>query len=391
MKVRTSLAWMEDELQRLREQSALRKLHTHHVTRPGWIMRDGQKMLNLASNDYLGLAQDTDTITRVEGLESGAAASRLITGNHELYTQLEQEFAAFKRAESCLIFGSGYAANVSVLAALAGRDDVVFSDRLNHASIVDGIVLSRAELKRYRHLDLEHLEHLLKRTDKARRKWIVTDAVFSMDGTIAPLPELVRLKERYGAMLMIDEAHSGGLFGEEGRGLAEHFGVEQEIEVRMGTFSKAYGVYGAYIAGDRVLTHYLLNKARGLIYSTALPPIVLQLIRNNWIKVRTEHWRRERVFRHARMFSHTLREAGFRVGSGETPIIPLIVGSNEDAVQFGQELQREGIAAVPVRPPTVPEGTARIRFTLMSVHEEEDLKIALDKIIRTGKKMGLIG
>ncbi|GCL72425.1 8-amino-7-oxononanoate synthase [Paenibacillus naphthalenovorans] len=375
--------WMHTELESLKERAQFRSLVDSEPQGQGWLLRDGRRMLNLASNDYLGLQQRSG----FADAWLGAAASRLIVGNNPVYGRFEEEFARFKGTESCLLFSSGYMANVGVIPSLMGRHDVVFSDRLNHASIVDGIVLSRAEHVRYRHRDLDHLETLLRKADTGSKKLIVTDSVFSMDGSIAPLRELVELKDRYGAMLMVDEAHSGGLYGEQGQGLVHELGLTERVEIQMGTFSKAYGGYGAYIAGDEVLKQYLVNKARSFIYTTALPPAVIESVRLNWLQARKEEWRRKELSRKAVWFREALRQRGFDTGESESHIVPLLLGSNERTVRFSEKLQQAGIAAVAIRPPTVPEGTARIRFTLMATHRDEDLQWAVEQIDRAGREL----
>ncbi|ALS24204.1 MULTISPECIES: 8-amino-7-oxononanoate synthase [Paenibacillus] len=375
--------WMHTELESLKERAQFRYLVDSEPQGQGWLLRDGRRMLNLASNDYLGLQQRSG----IADAWMGAAASRLIVGNNPVYRRFEEEFARFKGTESCLLFSSGYMANVGVIPSLMGRHDVVFSDRLNHASIVDGIVLSRAEHVRYRHRDLDHLETLLRKADTGSKKLIVTDSVFSMDGSIAPLRELVELKDRYGAMLMVDEAHSGGLYGEQGQGLVHELGLTERVEIQMGTFSKAYGGYGAYIAGDEVLKQYLVNKARSFIYTTALPPAVIESVRLNWLQARKEEWRRKELSRKAVWFREALRQRGFDTGESESHIVPLLLGSNERTVRFSEKLQQAGIAAVAIRPPTVPEGTARIRFTLMATHRDEDLQWAVEQIDRAGREL----
>ncbi|MGF9713290.1 8-amino-7-oxononanoate synthase [Paenibacillus sp. JMULE4] len=375
--------WMHTELESLKERAQFRSLVDSEPQGQGWLLRDGRRMLNLASNDYLGLQQRSG----IADAWMGAAASRLIVGNNPVYRRFEEEFARFKGTESCLLFSSGYMANVGVIPSLMGRHDVVFSDRLNHASIVDGIVLSRAEHVRYRHRDLDHLETLLRKADTGSKKLIVTDSIFSMDGSIAPLRELVELKDRYGAMLMVDEAHSGGLYGEQGQGLVHELGLTERVEIQMGTFSKAYGGYGAYIAGDEVLKQYLVNKARSFIYTTALPPAVIESVRLNWLQARKEEWRRKELSRKAVWFREALRQRGFDTGESESHIVPLLLGSNERTVRFSEKLQQAGIAAVAIRPPTVPEGTARIRFTLMATHRDEDLQWAVEQIDRAGREL----
>jgi 8-amino-7-oxononanoate synthase len=391
---------MREELEKLQARSQMRTLVESIPSEDGWVIREGKRLLNLASNHYLGLEQHVNFARTEDSFDltgagesdfrAGSTASRLIVGNAPVFNRFEKRFAAFKGTESCLLFSSGYMANVGVISSLAGRNDVVFSDRLNHASIIDGITLSRAEHVRYRHRDLDHLEKLLQKAKPGQKKLIVTDSIFSMDGTIAPLRELVELKERYGAILMVDEAHSGGIYGAQGEGLAHELGLTRGIDVHMGTFSKAYGCYGAYIAGDEILKRYLINKARSFIYTTALPPMVVASIERNWLKVKQDNWRREELHRKSAWFRRELTRLGFYIGESECHIVPLIVGDNELTVRLGERLTQEGIAAVAIRPPTVPEGTARIRFTLMATHRDEDLAWAVDCLERAGKEYGII-
>lgn len=392
---------MERELEALKKGSQYRFLvDSGSPTADGWIERSGQRVLNLASNHYLGLDLPLEGSAIEEmscwaeaigsSLRTGSTASRLIVGNDPVYTLFERELAEFKGTGSTLLFSSGYMANLGVISALAGRGDLVFSDKLNHASIVDGITLSRAEHVRYRHRDMDHLEAFLKKADPGKRKIIVTDAVFSMDGSLAPLQTLVELKNKYGAILIVDEAHSGGVFGIEGQGLVHELGLTDQVEVQMGTFSKAYGSCGAYIAGDRILIDYLINKSRSLIYNTALPTSVVWASYRNWQTARREGWRRLRLLELSEQFRDLLRDAGFDTGASECQIVPVILGTNELAVQFGRLLEERRIAAVAIRPPTVPEGTARIRFTLMATHLRDDLQEAVQTMIEAGRELGLI-
>ncbi|MCZ0756737.1 8-amino-7-oxononanoate synthase [Anoxybacillus sp. J5B_2022] len=357
-----------------------------------WV--NGKKLLNLASNNYLGLANDERlieaSIRAAKTYGAGATASRLIVGNFSLYTEAEAALAEWKGSEAALIVNSGYTANVGILSAIAGRDDVIFSDKWNHASIIDGAILSRAEVKRYRHNDIDHLEALLRKTDKQKRKIIVTDTVFSMDGDIAPLGELVRLKEKYGALLMIDEAHSSGLYSEKGEGLAHHLGIAEQVDIQMGTFSKALGAFGAYVVGKKVLIDYLINHMRSLIFTTALPPAALGAIRAAIAIAQEAHERRKQLQQLSFYFRTRLQVLGFDTGPSITQIVPVIVGDNERAVQFSRHLQERGIAAVAIRPPTVPEGTARIRFSLMATMTKEQLDWALAEIAAVGKEMKVI-
>lgn len=392
----TTLDWIDGELAGLAEASLERSLceSVSVSSYPGYTMRGGRKLLDLSSNDYLGFARHPVVMEAMrevlaqspaaEGAAAGAGASRLVTGNHPAYGRLERELIDWQGNEAALVMANGYMANSGIIRALAGRGDVVFSDRLNHASIVDGILLSQAEHARYRHNDIEHLRVLLEKHRDKRRKLIVTDAVFSMDGDRAPLHELVRLKREYGAMLMVDEAHSGGLYGQRGEGLCHELGLQREVDVHMGTFSKSFGVYGAFVCGSRSLIRWLINKARPLIYSTALPPVVIAGISAALALVRSDagQERRDRLRAASRMFRLRLRESGLDVGPGDSPIVPVIVGDNERALRLSESLEREGIAAVAIRPPTVPDGTARIRFSLSAVHTDEELADAAERIRR---------
>ncbi|MVO98382.1 8-amino-7-oxononanoate synthase [Paenibacillus lutrae] len=390
------MKWMEQELETLAAESLERSLREGVPLQgsPGCIRQGEQAKLNLSSNDYLGLAGHpaiAETIRREllrEG--TGSGASRLVTGNASAYTRLEEELASWQQSESALVFANGYMANTGVIRALAGRSDVVFSDQLNHASIVDGIVLSRAEHARYRHNDMSHLRSLLYKYRDRPRKLIVTDAVFSMDGDCAPLRELAELKQEYGAMLMVDEAHSGGIYGTQGEGLCHKLGIKDCVDIHMGTFSKSFGVYGAYICGSRTLIRWLVNHARPLIYSTALPPALVAGISTALHLVQAEHERRERLWDSVKLFRSLLDSAGFSIGSGDSPIVPLLVGDNAKALRFSNALATQGIAAVAIRPPTVPAGTARIRFSLSASHTVKELAEAAGVIRRTGLETGVL-
>ncbi|GGJ79214.1 8-amino-7-oxononanoate synthase [Anoxybacillus voinovskiensis] len=381
------------QLDELAEKAQQRKLY--EADSDGcFVWLDGKKLFNLASNNYLGLANDERlieaSIRAARTYGAGATASRLIVGNFSLYTEAEAALAEWKGSEAALIVNSGYTANVGILSAIAGRDTVIFSDKWNHASIVDGAILSRAEVKRYRHNDIDHLEALLQKTDKQKRKIIVTDTVFSMDGDIAPLAELVRLKETYGALLVVDEAHASGVYGEKGEGLVHHLNIAEQVDIHMGTFSKALGAFGAYVAGKKVLIDYLINHMRSFIFTTALPPAALGAICAAVAVVQEAHDRRRQLHELSVYFRTRLQALGFDTGPSITQIVPVIVGENDRAVQFSRRLQERGIAAVAIRPPTVPEGTARIRFSLMATMTKEQLDWALVEIAEVGKEMKVI-
>jgi len=387
---------LEQELRELEAQHLRRRLLTVEGVLPGGKVRvDSRELLNLSSNDYLGLAQDGRLIRAAQeaaGLwGAGATASRLISGTFTLHAQVEAETAAFKGTARALVFNTGYMANLGVIAALTGKGDVVLSDRLNHASIVDGIRLSGAKLVRFRHRDLNHLEDLLKQSAGARRRLIVTDTVFSVDGDAAPLAEMAALKERHGAWLMVDEAHATGVLGPWGAGLAAALGVTEAVDVHMGTFSKALGCLGAYVAGSSTLIDYLINRARSFIYATALPPPVLGAISAALQITTGSPDLRQRLSREAKRFRGRLAQAGLDTLESDTQIVPVLVGDNALALDYAARLRDQGLLAVAIRPPTVPPGGARLRFSLSAAHSSADLKAAAETIIAVGRELGLGG
>ncbi len=307
----------------------------------------------------------------------GSGASRLVCGDMDEHEILEEEIALFKGAASALLFSSGYMANTGIVPSLVGREDAVFSDRLNHASIVDGIVLSRAHLYRYPHVDMNALDEMLAKAT-ARRKLIVTDTVFSMDGDIAPLKEIVALAKKHQAWLMVDEAHAFGVLGPTGAGCAEALGLEAEIHVQMGTLSKAAGSYGAYAAGSVELRNFLINTARSFIFTTALPPAVAAASRAALVIMREEPWRRAKVMDNARLMREGLQKAGFDTLKSATPIIPVMVGAAADASAISRKLLSAGIFVAAIRPPTVPKGAARLRVTVTAAHTEDDINRCIE-------------
>ncbi|ACJ77252.1 8-amino-7-oxononanoate synthase [Bacillus paranthracis] len=381
---------LQSKLQQLHEREQYRNLHVTEQAEETWLIRDEKRMLNLASNNYLGLAGDERlkeaaiACTRKYG--TGATASRLVVGNYSLYEEVERSICDWKGTEKALVVNSGYTANIGVISSLVSRHDIVFSDKLNHASIVDGIILSGAEHKRYGHNDLDHLEKLLKTASPEKRKLIVTDTVFSMDGDTAYLRELVELKEKYGAILIVDEAHASGIYGIGGAGLSHIEDLAQKIDIHMGTFSKALGCYGAYLTGDAIYIEYLHNMMRSFIFTTALPPGTLGAVQKAIEIVQEDHKRRENLIANGEYFRSKLRDAGFNIGNSSTHIVPIVVGSNENALRFSKRLQEAGIAAIAIRPPTVPINSSRIRFAVTSQHTIADLKWAIDRIIHIAKE-----
>ncbi len=385
---------IQKELVHLQKDSQMRQLKQTKDATEKQITINGQRMLNLASNNYLGLANHPHikqaSMETIEQYGVGATASRLIVGNHPVYDEAENALLTWKRAEAGLIVNSGYTANVGIISSLVGRHDLVFSDQLNHASIIDGIILSRAKHKRYRHNNMDHLEAMLKKAPKHKRKLIVTDTVFSMDGDVSPLHDLVTLKKQYNALLMVDEAHGTGVFGPNGEGYSYDQNVQQHIDLHMGTFSKALGCFGAYVIGEQPLIDYLTNKMRSFIFTTGLPPALLGAIQTAILVVQMEERRRLRLHQLAEQFRTLLQDYGFFTYNSETQIVPIRIGTNEDALQFSERLQAKGIAAIAIRPPTVREGDARIRFTVTANHTESELIQAATIIAAVGKELGVI-
>jgi 8-amino-7-oxononanoate synthase len=373
---------IQERLEEIRELGLYRKLRLISGPPGPRVLLDGRPVLLLCSNNYLGLADHPRV--REAAAEAamrygvGAGASRLISGNMTIHRRLEEQLAEFKGTSACVVFGSGYLANTGIVSALAREGDVVFSDALNHASIVDGCRLSRAETFVYEHCDLEHLEWGLQEAD-GRGSLIVTDGVFSMDGDVAPLQEIVELAQRYDARVMVDDAHGVGSLGPEGRGAVADAGVEDEVDVVIGTLGKALGSYGAYACCDRTMAKYLVNTARSLIFSTALPPpAVAGAIAALELLVEQP----ERVLklqRNARLLKEALAEEGVRTES-ETQILPIVVGDARAALAASERLLERGIFAQAIRPPTVPDGTSRLRLAVMASHSASELKPAAREI-----------
>ena len=390
----TVLKTLAQELENLADQDLRRRLTIVEEGLPGGRVRvAGRVLLNLSSNDYLGLSQDPRLIAAAREAAArwgvGAGASRLVVGHLALHEEVEAGLAAFKGTEAAVIFSTGYMTNLGVISALVGPGDTVFCDRLNHASIYDGIKLAGATLARFPHRDMNRLEDLLKEASPGK-KLIITDSVFSVDGDLAPLPDLVELKERHGAALMLDEAHATGVLGPKGAGLAEALGLSERVEVHMGTFSKALGSLGGFVAGDRRLIEYLHNRARSFIYSTAMPPPVLGAIAAALELVASEPERRAYLLEEAGKFRQGLTEAGFDILGSETQIVPVLAGDNARTLSVAARLREEGLMAVALRPPTVPPGRARVRFSLSAAHSREDLAAAREAILKVGREMGLI-
>ena len=373
--------WLKSELAQLNQAGLSRSLRSVMTAPTGRTLLDGREVILLGSNNYLGLSVHPVVIeaaaTAVQKYGTGASASRLMSGNCHLYTELEAKIAEAKGTEAALVFGSGYLANIGTIPALAGEGDLILSDALNHASIIDGSRLSQATKQIYRHCDVEHLESLLAQSMKFRRRLIVTDGVFSMDGDIAPLPEICGLAERYDATVMVDDAHSFGVLGETGGGTIEHFGLENRGFIQMGTLSKAIGGLGGYVAGSTALIDFLINRARGFIFTTGLPPATLAGASAAIDVIRSNPELRQRLSANVLLLKNALLERGFQLLPSQTQILPLILGSVDVASRFAEVLLSHGVYAPAIRPPTVPEGMSRLRISVIASHTTEDLETAV--------------
>jgi len=387
---------IQDELEQIRSKGLFRSTRLIQGRQSARITLDGREVVLLCSNNYLGLAEHPAlteaAVKAAELFGTSSGASRLVSGNMELHEMLEAEVAGFKRTETALAFNSGYAANTGVISALVGRGDVIFSDRLNHASIIDGALLSGAKLIRYPHNDIAALAALLEKKRGTGRCLIVTDGVFSMDGDLAPLAGLAELKSRHDALLMVDDAHGCGVLGEQGRGSAELLGVLSDIDIHVGTFGKALGSFGAYAALSRELRDLLVNRARSFIFSTSLPPAVLAatIAALKLVQSAEGDALRKQLGDNTTLFRGLLRDAGFQVGDSTTQIVPVLTGEAEPTMRFSEQLLAEGFFVQGIRPPTVPAGACRLRCTVMATHSKADLSVAAERIATVGKRLGII-
>ena len=374
--------WFDTEREVLAQAGLRRHLRTVMSAPTGTINLDGRDVVLLGSNNYLGLSTHPKVIaaaveaTQVFG--TGASGSRLISGNSELYTALETTLAKAKGTEAALVFSSGYAANTGVIPVLAGEGDLILSDALNHASIIDGCRLSRATKKVYHHCDVEHLKTLLSESHTFRRRLIVTDGVFSMDGDIAPLPDICALAAEYAAMVLVDDAHGFGVLGKNGSGTVAHFGLQQTDIIQMGTLSKAVGALGGYIAGSRALIELLINKARGFIFTTGLPPATLAAATAALGVIRASPELQQRLFSNVRSLKTALTDLGYTLLPSETQILPVVLGSPQRTTGIADALLAEGVFAPAIRPPAVPPDTSRLRLTVMATHTEAEIQCAID-------------
>ena len=384
----------EQHLQKLGDQHLLRRLRTIASATGPTVMLEGREVILLSSNNYLGLAthptvvEAAITATRRYGTGSGAA--RLVCGTLMPHEALETALARFKGTEAALTFAAGYLANIGVIPALIGKDGLILADRLCHASLIDGCRLSGATFRVYHHRDMNHLEQLLARRTSGKPTLIVTDGIFSMDGDIAPMKDIAQLAERYGATIYVDDAHGTGILGPTGRGTLEHCGVESRVPYHMGTLSKAIGSAGGYLAGSAAFIAYLVNTCRAFTYTTAPPPATAAAATAAIQVIEQEPDRRARLWRNRERLAQGLTRLGFRLAASESPILPIIVGDPDRAMNLAQALIDQGVYAPAIRPPTVPPATSRIRLTITADHTDEQIDQALAGLERAGRTLNLI-
>ena len=387
-------AWIEAEIASLKEQGLFTHIRTLSSPQGAWLVVDGRRVLNFSSNNYLGMANHPRVVEAAKQAMDrygvGPAAVRTIAGTMDLHLELEERLARFKGAEAAVTFQSGFTANLATLGALVGRGDVIFSDRLNHASIIDGCRLSRAEVVAYEHNDPDDLRRKIAETTEYRRRLIVSDGVFSMDGDIAPLPEIAAIASEHGILLMVDDAHGEGVLGRGGRGIVDHFGLHGQVDVEVGTLSKAFGVVGGVVAGPKVIIDWLRQRGRPFLFSSAMtvPDVAANLAVMDLLEESTELV--DRLWRNADYFKQGMRALGFDTGATQTPIVPVMLGEAPLAQQFSRRLFEEGVFAMAIGYPTVPQGKARLRVMNSATHSPEDLDLALDRFARVGRELGVI-
>lgn len=397
---RPQLAHLTKQIEELKERGTFFKLRVLEDEQAPVCTYDGRRVINLASNNYLGLCNHPKlreaAIAATEKYGVGSGAVRTIAGTMRIHMELEEKIARFKGVEACVVFQSGFAANAGTVSSILGKDDFILSDELNHASIIDGARLSRAKVKVFRHKDVAHCEELLREVEnEPGRKLIITDGVFSMDGDIGPVDQLAELAEKYGAIMMVDDAHASGVLGRNGRGSVDHFGVTAKVDVQVGTLSKAIGALGGYVCGSRDLIDYLYHRARPFLFSTSHPPSVAATCIAAFDLLESEPERIERLWSNTEYFRSELAGAGFDVGGrttpkSETPITPIILGDGRGTMEFSKGLFDAGVMATGIAFPTVPEGKARVRTIMTSEHTRGQIDQALEVFSSVGKRMGVL-
>jgi glycine C-acetyltransferase len=385
--------FMDNELEELKEEGLYNTIRTLEGPQGAWVEMEGKEVLNFSSNNYLGLANHPETVQAAKkalvNYGIGPGAVRTIAGTMELHEELEKKLAEFKKVEAALTFQSGYNSNLAVIPAIVGKGDVIYSDELNHASIIDACRLSGAEIKVYKHADMNSLEEILKE-DREGKGLIVTDGVFSMDGDVAKLPEIVELAKKYNAITMVDDAHGEGVLGTHGRGIVDHFNLHNEVDIEIGTFSKAIGTVGGCAAGSAKMVEYLKQKARPFLFSSAVtPPDVAATIKSIEI-LKEDDSLVKKLWDNGDYFKENMKDNGFDVGNSQTPITPVMLGEAKVASEFSKRLFEESVFAQSIGFPTVPKGKARIRVMISATHSRDDLDFALDKFKKVGKELNII-
>ncbi|MCL4237428.1 MAG: glycine C-acetyltransferase [Anaerolineae bacterium] len=390
----TKTAWIDEEIAQLKAQGLFTHIRTLDSPQGAWLVVDGRRVLNFSSNNYLGLANHPQVVAAarqaMDRYGVGPAAVRTIAGTMTLHVELEQRLAAFKGVEAAITFQSGFTANLATIPALVGRGDVIFSDRLNHASIIDGCRLSRAQIVAYEHCDPDDLRRQIAATTEYGRRLIISDGVFSMDGDIAPLPALYEIAAEHDILLMVDDAHGEGVLGRGGRGIVDHFGLHGKVDVEVGTLSKAFGVVGGVVAGSQVIVDWLRQRGRPFLFSSAMtvPDVAACLAAVDLLEASTELV--DRLWQNAEYFKSGMSALGFDTGLSTTPIVPVMLGEAPLAQQFSRRLFEEGLFAMAIGFPTVPQGKARIRVMNSATHSRDDLDLALDIFARMGRELGVI-
>ena len=397
---RPQLAHLTEQLNDLKQRGTYFRLRVLDDEQGPVCTYDGKRVINLASNNYLGLCDHPKlreaAIEATQKYGVGSGAVRTIAGTMKIHLELEEKIAAFKGVEACVVFQSGFTANAGTVSSILGKEDFILSDELNHASIIDGARLSRAKIKVFRHKDVAHCEELLKEVqNEPGRKLVITDGVFSMDGDIGPVDKLCDLADKYGAIMMVDDAHASGVLGRNGRGSVDHFHCTQRVDVQVGTLSKAIGALGGYVCGSRDLIDYLYHRARPFLFSTSHPPSVAATCIAAFDLLESEPERIERLWSNTRYFKEQLAAAGFDIGgrstpASETPITPIIIGDGKKTMEFSRALFDAGVMATGIAFPTVPEGKARVRTIMTSEHTRQQIDQALETLTTVAKKVGLL-
>lgn len=393
-----ALEYLAREIDKMKEQKLFRYPRVLHGRQMARCVFDGKEIVNLSSNNYLGFATHPRMIAAAESavreLGAGSGAVRTIAGTMEGHAELERKIAEFKHTEAALVFQSGFTANAGTVSAVLGKNDIIISDELNHASIIDGCRLSRAEIKVFRHGDMDHLRERLEESREAMANGahalVITDGVFSMDGDIGKLDQMCKIAKEYGAITMVDDAHASGVLGKNGRGTVDHFGIHGQVDIQVGTLSKAIGVLGGYVAGSKVLIDYLIMRARPILFSTSHPPAVTAACMEAFRLLEEEPEHMERLWVNTRFFKEGLVKLGFDTGISQTPITPVMAGDGAKAMKLSDRLFEEGVFVVGIAFPTVSVGKERVRTIVTAEHTHKDLEFALDKFEKVGKELGLI-